>query len=77
MRLAFLMTIPSSVGLIVLAEPIISVLYQHGRFGAFETAESAGALRFSVKSASKAATAGAASEQAPAVVNQAAPLSVM
>ena len=46
MRLAFLMTIPASVGLIVLAEPIISVLYQHGRFGAYETAESAGALRF-------------------------------
>ncbi len=46
MRLAFLMTIPASVGLMVLAEPIISVLYQHGRFGAHETAESAGALRF-------------------------------
>lgn len=46
MRLAFLLTIPASVGLIVLAEPIISVLYQHGRFGAYETAEAAGALRF-------------------------------
>jgi putative peptidoglycan lipid II flippase len=46
MRLAFLMTIPASVGLIILAEPIISVLYQHGKFGAHETAESAGALRF-------------------------------
>jgi putative peptidoglycan lipid II flippase len=46
MRLALLMTIPASVGLIVLAEPIISVLYQHGRFGVRETAESAGALRF-------------------------------
>jgi putative peptidoglycan lipid II flippase len=46
MRLAFLMTIPASVGLMALAEPIISVLYQHGRFGAHETAESAGALRF-------------------------------
>jgi putative peptidoglycan lipid II flippase len=46
MRLAFLMTIPASVGLIVLAEPIISVLYQHGRFGVHETVESAGALRF-------------------------------
>jgi putative peptidoglycan lipid II flippase len=46
MRLAFLMTIPASVGLIVLAEPIISVLYQHGRFGAHEAAESAGALRY-------------------------------
>jgi putative peptidoglycan lipid II flippase len=46
MRLALLMTIPASVGLMVLAEPIISVLYQHGRFTAYETAESAGALRF-------------------------------
>jgi len=46
LRLAFLMTIPASIGLMVLAEPIISVLYQHGRFGAYETAESAGALRF-------------------------------
>jgi putative peptidoglycan lipid II flippase len=45
MRLAFLMTIPASIGLMVLAEPIISVLYQHGRFGVHETAESAGALR--------------------------------
>jgi putative peptidoglycan lipid II flippase len=46
MRLAFLMTIPASIGLMMLAEPIISVLYQHGKFGAHETAESAGALRF-------------------------------
>ena len=41
------MTIPASVGLMVLAAPIISVLYQHGRFGAHATAaEAAGALRF-------------------------------
>jgi putative peptidoglycan lipid II flippase len=46
MRLAFLLTVPSAVGLMMLAEPIISVLYQHGRFGAYETAEAAGALRF-------------------------------
>jgi putative peptidoglycan lipid II flippase len=46
MRLAFLMTIPASIGLMVLAEPIISVLYQHGRFTAYQTTESAGALRF-------------------------------
>ena len=46
MRLAFLMTIPAALGLMVLAEPIISVLYRHGRFGAYETAESAAALRF-------------------------------
>jgi putative peptidoglycan lipid II flippase len=46
MRLAFLMTIPSTIGLIMLAEPIMSVLYQHRKFGAFEAAEAAGALRF-------------------------------
>ena len=46
MRLAFLMTIPATIGLIMLAEPIISVLYQHRRFGAYEAAEAAGALRY-------------------------------
>ena len=46
MRLALLLTIPSTIGLMMLAEPIISVLYQHGRFGVFETAEAAAALRF-------------------------------
>ncbi|HSY06251.1 MAG TPA: murein biosynthesis integral membrane protein MurJ [Steroidobacteraceae bacterium] len=46
MRLALLLTIPAGIGLMVLAGPIISVLYQHGRFGAHEAAESAGALRF-------------------------------
>jgi putative peptidoglycan lipid II flippase len=45
-RLAFLMTIPATVGLIVLAEPIISVLYQHGRFNAHQTHEAAGALQY-------------------------------
>src|SRR4030088_2293379 len=30
MRLAFLMTIPSTIGLMMLAEPIMSVIYQHG-----------------------------------------------
>lgn len=46
MRLAFLLTIPCTVGLMMLAQPIISVLYQHGRFDAFQAAEAAGALRF-------------------------------
>ena len=46
MRLAFLLTVPSAVGLMMLAEPIISVLYQHGRFDAHQTEEAAGALRF-------------------------------
>ncbi len=46
MRLALLLTIPSTVGLIMLAEPIISVLYQHGKFTAHEAAQAAGALRY-------------------------------
>jgi putative peptidoglycan lipid II flippase len=46
MRLAVLLTVPSTVGLIMLAEPIISVLYQHGKFTAFEAAQAAGALQF-------------------------------
>jgi putative peptidoglycan lipid II flippase len=46
MRLAFLMTVPASVGLILLAEPIMSVLYQHGKFTVYETAQAAGALQF-------------------------------
>jgi putative peptidoglycan lipid II flippase len=46
MRLAFLMTIPATIGLIMLAEPIMSVLFQHGKFDAHQTAEAAGDLRF-------------------------------
>jgi putative peptidoglycan lipid II flippase len=46
MRLALLLTLPSMVGLIMLAEPIISVLYQHGKFTAYQATQAAGALRF-------------------------------
>jgi putative peptidoglycan lipid II flippase len=46
MRLAFLLTVPSTLGLMLLAEPIISVLYQHGKFDAGQAAQAAGALRF-------------------------------
>jgi len=46
MRLAFLLAIPSTVGLMMLAEPIISVVYQHGKFSAFQAEQAAGALRF-------------------------------
>jgi putative peptidoglycan lipid II flippase len=45
-RLALLLTLPSMVGLMMLAEPIISVLYQHGKFNAYEAGQAAGALRF-------------------------------
>src|SRR6266705_406543 len=46
MRLAFLLTIPSAIGLAMLASPIISVIYQHGRITADMTPQTAGALRF-------------------------------
>ena len=46
MRWALLLTLPSMVGLMMLAEPIISVLYQHGKFSAYQAGEAAGALRF-------------------------------
>src|SRR4051812_2665198 len=46
MRLAFLLTVPSAIGLAMLAAPIISVIYQHGRFDAEATRQTAGALQF-------------------------------
>src|ERR1700719_3709749 len=46
MRLAFLLTIPSAIGLAMLASPIISMIYEHGRFTAAMTRQTAGALRF-------------------------------
>jgi putative peptidoglycan lipid II flippase len=46
MRLAFLLTVPSAIGLAMLASPNISVIYQHGRFTAEMTRETAGALQF-------------------------------
>jgi putative peptidoglycan lipid II flippase len=46
MRLAFLLTIPSAIGLEMLASPIISVIYQHGRFTAEMTRQTAGALQY-------------------------------
>jgi putative peptidoglycan lipid II flippase len=41
MRLAFLLTIPSTVGLFLLARPIISLLYEHGKFNAHATDQAA------------------------------------
>src|SRR3982751_520900 len=46
MRLTFLLTIPSAIGLAMLASPIISVIYQHGRFTAEMTRQTAGALQY-------------------------------
>lgn len=46
LSLALLITIPAAVGLAVLAEPIIAVIFQHGRFTAFDTQQTAAALLY-------------------------------
>lgn len=46
MRLVFFLTVPASVGLWMLSEPILSVIYQHNKVTAHDIAESAGALRY-------------------------------
>ena len=45
MRLVMLLTIPAAIGLIILANPIISLIYEHGRFDQFATEQTALALR--------------------------------
>jgi putative peptidoglycan lipid II flippase len=46
MRLAFLLTIPSTIGLMLLAEPIISLLFERRTFGPQDTLHTAQALQF-------------------------------
>jgi len=46
MRLAFLLTIPSAVGLIALGQPIIALIYERGHFGPTDTEHTAAALSF-------------------------------
>jgi putative peptidoglycan lipid II flippase len=45
LRLALFLSIPAAVGLIVLAKPVIALIYQHGRFTAHDTAMTALALQ--------------------------------
>ncbi len=45
-RLVLLLTIPAAIGLVILAEPIIRLIYEHGRFTPEATRQTAGALRF-------------------------------
>lgn len=45
-RLAFLLTIPCAVGLIFFAEPIISLIFQRGRFTYQDTVQTAAALQY-------------------------------
>ena len=44
LALVFLLCIPSAVGLAVLAKPIVALVFQHGKFTAFDTAQTAHAL---------------------------------
>ena len=46
LRLVMLLTIPAAIGLMILARPIIAVIYQHGRFNAHATEQTAAALQF-------------------------------
>lgn len=45
MRLAFVLTVPATIGLMMLARPIISLLYEHGKFNAHATDQAAIALQ--------------------------------
>ncbi len=44
LTIAFCLTIPATIGLVLLAEPIIRVIFQHGVFTAFDTTMTAEAL---------------------------------
>lgn len=44
LRLVLFLTVPSAIGLIALAEPIIALIYQRGNFGAADTRDTAAAL---------------------------------
>lgn len=46
LRLTFLLTIPSAVGLMVLSQPIIALIFERGRFDAEDTRQTAIALCF-------------------------------
>jgi putative peptidoglycan lipid II flippase len=44
LSLVFALCIPSAVGLVVLGRPIIALIFEHGRFTAFDTAQTGNAL---------------------------------
>lgn len=45
LRLVLVLTIPAAVALFILAEPVVALLFQHGDFTAFDTGQTALALR--------------------------------
>jgi putative peptidoglycan lipid II flippase len=46
LRLTFLLTVPSAVGLMVLSRPVIGLIYQRGKFTALDTDQAALALEY-------------------------------
>ena len=45
LRLAIVLIIPAAVGLFILAQPVVSLIFEHGKFGPADTAVTALALR--------------------------------
>jgi len=48
LTMAFCLSVPSTVGLYCLAEPLVKVIFEHGRFSAADTVRTAEALQFYV-----------------------------
>jgi putative peptidoglycan lipid II flippase len=46
LKMVLMAIIPATIGLFVLATPIVALLYQHGNFDAYDTAQTAMALRY-------------------------------
>jgi putative peptidoglycan lipid II flippase len=46
LRLVLVLTLPAAVGLLVLAHPLVALLFQHGEFTAYDTLQTALALRY-------------------------------
>lgn len=46
LKIVLILVVPATVALFILAEPVINLLFQHGRFTAFDTTQTALALRF-------------------------------
>ncbi|MFP3868296.1 MAG: murein biosynthesis integral membrane protein MurJ [Desulfobacteraceae bacterium] len=44
LNMAMIITVPASVGLAALAQPVIALIFEHGRFTAFDTQQTAAAL---------------------------------
>ena len=44
LKLVFILALPASAGLIALSRPIISLIYEHGKFSSYDATQAAGAL---------------------------------